>query len=245
MIRRRLITTIAAAALLAMIQAAQGSFTLNDLVNHLGGSDGTLTIGDKIFSNFGYVSSGLATDPGNLVVTAIETSPYVYGLDWGGAIAVYNLGPTAATGDLKLTYTVTVNPLVSPGTPISMIDQNYTPNALARVLGNQIIIGETVMANVNNQNETVANSTLSLTPSDLSDPPVEAGDNLYLNPAQMQLNVVKDIPIGAAAYQLVGLSDVEQSFHEIPEPTTMIAGLLLLVPFGASTLQSLRKSRVA
>ena len=32
---------------------------------------------------------------------------------------------------------------------------------------------------------------------------------------------------------------------EVPEPTTMIAGALLLLPFGASTLRMLRKNRAA
>ena len=32
---------------------------------------------------------------------------------------------------------------------------------------------------------------------------------------------------------------------EVPEPTTMIAGALLLLPFGASTLRMLRKNRKA
>jgi hypothetical protein len=31
----------------------------------------------------------------------------------------------------------------------------------------------------------------------------------------------------------------------VPEPTTMIAGALLLLPFGASTLRMLRKRQVA
>jgi hypothetical protein len=31
----------------------------------------------------------------------------------------------------------------------------------------------------------------------------------------------------------------------VPEPTTMIAGALLLLPFGASTLRMLRKNRTA
>ena len=31
----------------------------------------------------------------------------------------------------------------------------------------------------------------------------------------------------------------------VPEPTTMIAGALLLLPFGASTLRMLRKNRMA
>ena len=32
---------------------------------------------------------------------------------------------------------------------------------------------------------------------------------------------------------------------QVPEPMTMIAGALLLLPFGASTLRTLRKSRAA
>jgi hypothetical protein len=35
------------------------------------------------------------------------------------------------------------------------------------------------------------------------------------------------------------------SFSTVPEPTTMIAGALLLLPFGASTLRILRKNRTA
>jgi len=31
----------------------------------------------------------------------------------------------------------------------------------------------------------------------------------------------------------------------VPEPTTLIAGALLLLPFGASTLRLLRKNRAA
>jgi hypothetical protein len=34
-------------------------------------------------------------------------------------------------------------------------------------------------------------------------------------------------------------------FNAVPEPTTMIAGALLLLPFGASTLRMLRKKQVA
>ncbi len=52
---------------------------------------------------------------------------------------------------------------------------------------------------------------------------------------------------------LVGLVDVStaglgQNYvvaNPVPEPTTMIAGALLLIPFGASTLRMLRKSRKA
>jgi len=38
---------------------------------------------------------------------------------------------------------------------------------------------------------------------------------------------------------------IDHGFTPVPEPTTMIAGALLLLPFGASTLRILRKSRAA
>ena len=38
---------------------------------------------------------------------------------------------------------------------------------------------------------------------------------------------------------------VQDQLIVVPEPTTLIAGALLLLPFGASTLRSLRKSRTA
>jgi hypothetical protein len=46
---------------------------------------------------------------------------------------------------------------------------------------------------------------------------------------------------------LIGLvSPTTQNYAvPVPEPTTLIAGALLLLPFGASTMQSLRKNRAA
>jgi hypothetical protein len=41
------------------------------------------------------------------------------------------------------------------------------------------------------------------------------------------------------------LSVLEQSVHQVPEPTTMLAGALLLLPFGASTLRILRRNRMS
>jgi hypothetical protein len=45
--------------------------------------------------------------------------------------------------------------------------------------------------------------------------------------------------------QNTGTSDEWSYDTVVPEPTTMIAGALLLLPFGASTLRLLRKNRKA
>jgi hypothetical protein len=39
--------------------------------------------------------------------------------------------------------------------------------------------------------------------------------------------------------------NVQFDLESVPEPTTMIAGALLLLPFGASTIRILRRNRTA
>jgi len=204
--------------------------TLADLAN-----GGTLTIGDKTFSNFSWQNSDglLNSQAANLIVTASIGSDGVYYLDFGGGLIVNNLqGTSDLVGDLKLNYTITANPGL-----INMIDQQYTPAPNATPASGQIIIGETVK---NNLGIIVANSTLTLSPSDLIDPQPEAGDNLNINPGANRLSVVKDILIDAYAGNSVGLNDVQQSFHQVPEPGTMLLGGL-----GGGLLWFLRSRRQA
>ena len=57
-------------------------------------------------------------------------------------------------------------------------------------------------------------------------------------------------PIGGGTYDTITSSTVAGTpvtvtITLVPEPTTMIAGALLLLPFGASTLRILRKTRTA
>jgi hypothetical protein len=199
---------------------AQGISTYGTLAD-LVANNGTLTIGDKTFSNFGWQASladasELNVDAAGLTVSAFIGSGGVYYLDFAGGLVVNNLhGSSDLLGDLKLSYTVTAN-----SGSINMIDQLYTPNATPA--SGQIIIGETAK---NNQGIIVGNSTLTLNPTDLSDPQAEAGDNLNFT-GEPQLFVVKDILIAAAAGNLVGLSDVQQSFHQVPEPSAMLIGSL-------------------
>jgi len=206
---------------------AQTIYTLGDLVS----SGGTLTIDDKTFSNFAWqtADAGLNSQAANLIVTTSSSGGVDY-LDFSGAISVDNIsGNGTLMGDLILSYTVTANPGA-----INMIDQQYTPLAGTTTNSGQIVIGETVAYN----GVTVANSTLSLNPPDLSDPQPEPGDNLNINPAENQLAVTKDILIAAYAGNMVGLTNVEQSFHQVPEPGTMLLGSL-----GGGLLLFLRSRR--
>jgi hypothetical protein len=81
----------------------------------------------------------------------------------------------------------------------------------------------------------------------LSGSPQDGADNLML-----QANVIGGSINSVAPWTSLNngwdkASDINvQVFGTpVPEPTTMIAGALLLLPFGASTLRMLRKSRKA
>jgi hypothetical protein len=233
--RRTITAVLATISIMAMMQTAKASLlTLGDLL-----SGGTISTPDneKTFSNFGLVSANPSLYS---QAAALNVSAYMIGdvgyLEWSGPIDLDNTsGSSVIHGDIKLSYTVTVN---GPKL-IDAIDQNYTGNALPG-WGN-IAIGETV-SKPNLQ--IVGQSYLTLKPNDPSDPLAEDGDVLNFAPVS-QLLVVKDIYLTANAGFDVPLSDIRQSFHEVPEPTTMIAGALLLLPFGASTIRIVRRNRAA
>jgi len=232
---RQLVKTLVVCGALSAMGAtqlfAQTIYTLGGLV----ADNGIITIGDKTFSGFGWQTSdpALSSQAANLAVTAFIGSDGVYYLDFSGALTENNLqGSSILLGDLSLSYTVIAN----PGS-INMIDQAYTPLPAAVPGSGQIIIGETV---ANNQGVVVANSTLTLNPPVLSDPPAQPGDNLNINPSENQLYVSKDILIIAYAGNVVGLTNVEQSFHQVPEPGTMLLGSL-----GGGLLLFLRSRRNA
>lgn len=229
----------AAISLAAMIQPAQATLTgdLASLVNN----GGTLSVGDKTFSGFTYADNGLTSfNAANITVTASVGPDGVYYLTWEGPIVLTRseANAPAASAHLSLGYTVTANP-----GQIFMIDQSYTGSA--QPSGASLAVDENVFVDGVN----VANSHLGI--GDMSDfpfPPTgEAGDKLTFNPASL-LHITDDISfdIGSGG-GLVFISEISQSFHQVPvpEPTTIIAGALLLLPFGTGAVRFFRKKHAA
>ena len=199
---------------------ALGTNTLAALagINGTGIPGATLTIDDKTFSGFTFQTTGLNSfNPSSIVVTATESGGIDY-LTWygNGNISLSSLG--FSTADLLLNYTVTAN----PGS-IYMIDQRYIGN----VQNGSLLINETATS----AGAPTAHSQLSV--NDASDPntypsgPFDIGENdlLSIAPPQSTLYVTKDISLvvigGAIAVDLV-----EQSFHQVPEPSAMLLGSL-------------------
>ena len=243
MIRNKLTVVFVATAMVAMSQAARASFT--DSLADLVASHGSLTIGDKIFSGFNFQAVNLSGfNANNITVTASIGTGGVDYLTFGGNMQL--AGVSFATADLLLGYTVTAT-----AGSISMIDQRYTGGAV----NGSLLINETASS----AGAPTAHSQLSV--NDVSDPNIypngtfDVGENDLLSvvPPQTTLTVVKDLSftiLNAApgAISQVSVSSVQQSFHQVvavPESTTAIAGALLLLPFGMSSLRILRRQNRA
>jgi Flp pilus assembly protein TadG len=203
--------------------------TLADLAAH----GGSLSIGDKTFSGFSYLATSDLTsfDPTQITVTASIGSDGTYYLTWSGNIALATFA--TATADLKLNYIV-----MASGGSISMIDQAYTGSAQPA--------GSTFLA----VDETVSTGSFGgtivgqshLTAYDVTDPPAESNDELNIVPPQTLLYVTKDIALAAISPPagFVTISQVTQSFHQVPEPGTLLLGSL-----GSGLLLLLRSRRQA
>jgi hypothetical protein len=195
--------------------------TNTDNLADLAANGGSLTIGDKIFSGFTFGESGLTGfNASAITVTASEVGGN-YFLTWGGSVALFNGTANTSVGDLLLDYTVTAT-----DGEIFAIDQNYTGAATP---GSFISVAET--ANVPGNATIVASSYLNDTITSTS----YTATGAVLTPAQPILDVTKDIAIGAAPGGFISISQVEQSFEQIPvpEPTTLalagLSGLSLLL----------------
>jgi hypothetical protein len=211
--------------MVAMIQTAQASVTLAQLA-----AGGTLSIGNETFSGFSYQADGLTSfDPNQIVVTTTESGGIDY-LTWSGNISLVSGG--TATADLLLNYVVTAN----VGT-IHSIDQAYTGSAVNGLLA----VDETAATGAFG-GTVVGYSHLEV--GDFTDPPAETvqGDNLIINPSQSVLYVTKDIALAVISPNggSITIDQVEQSFHQVPEPSTMLLGSL-----GGGLLLFLRLRRQA
>ncbi len=223
--KRAAVLGLFAAALLGWSARANGQTT--DTLENLVNTGESLMIGDKTFSNFDYFASGLTNfDPSQIRVTA-SFSNGIYYLTWAGNMSLVSSGP--ATADLVLNYRITT----SSGL-INMIDQSYTGSAQPST-GSFLSIDETAR---DTSGTVVANGHLDA--HDLSDPFSEAGDNLNVNPPQQVLDVTKDLGFGIVNGGFVTISQVSQSFHQVPEP-----GSIVLFGLGLIGVFTFRKRRNA
>src|SRR4029077_17944856 len=210
---RDVAVAMAAAALLVVAGGAKAATRDNFL--GLSHNPGSLSLGEKTFNHFSFQEQGLTSfDPSQIQVTA-SVNGGTYYLTWDGNISLTTSnGSGPASADLVLKYTVTAT-----AGKIDALDAAFTgstqPNG-----GAFIAIDETAR----DANGNVVGSTHL----DTQNPPSSESAIFPINPPQSQLTITKDISFGVSNGGFATVSEVQQSFHQIPEPgsTAMfLAGL--------------------
>jgi hypothetical protein len=69
--------------------------------------------------------------------------------------------------------------------------------------------------------------------------------NIYNNGTATTYGVYVDGPHGSGNYDAFENDHGSLILTAVPEPTTMVAGAMLMLPFGFSTLRMFRKNRTA
>jgi hypothetical protein len=198
-IRGTSVLSVLAAVLVVSAAYAQTS----DNLQHLVQTNGSLAIGDKVFSNFDFFASGLTGfDPSQIRVTASFTNGN-YFLTWAGNMSLVSGG--TATSDLLLGYTVTAT-----NGAIDELDASYTGSAQPSG-GSFLALDETVR-----DSQGVVLGTMHLDANQKS-------ATLNINPAQTSLNITKDLGFGIINGGFVTVSEIAQSIHQVvPEPASAV-----------------------
>jgi len=194
-------------------------YNLADLINN----NTELTIGDKIFYGFTFSATAPTcnscsygpTTAAGISVTPLTDDPFLPGIQFTGGMFVTvpsTSSDASATYDIQLGYwvrTVSELPLITD------IHQAITAGGTGQL--GTISVVETARGKDPLTNETV-NSTVGFNPTDLSDPPSEAGENLYFSQPYKKVQVSKDVLMTAYKDGHVQISIIEQRISQVPEP---------------------------
>lgn len=176
---------------------------------------GSISIGDKIFADFGFASSHFQV--ADATVEATVSPGGVYHLKFRGPF----IAPSGTATDLMLQYSVAT----TSGDPLlSGIDQSFTMTSTGA--GGIVLIGETVRRD-SFGGATVAQSSLvhvtgSPNLDDFEDPLAEplTGDQLIIQPTLAKVFVTKDVFVMSMPGGTMGPTLLDQAFHQISLPDT-------------------------
>ena len=220
-LRSLLVVSLVAFGLSAQAQTS-------DNLQHLVDTNGSLTLGDKTFSNFSFSQMGLTNFDASQVIASLSLQGGTYFLSISGNISF--IGGGTGTANFLLDYFVTATP---PG-QIDMIDQSFTGSAQPNGSG-FLAIDETVRDGLGN---VVGNSHLQN--DDISDPAAESNDHLNLSPGQAQLEITTGIGFGLVNGGFDTVSQFRQSFHQTAIPE---GGTTALFVIGLGTVGLLLRKR--
>jgi hypothetical protein len=212
-----LVALVGSTLLAGAAQAA--TLTLADLI----ANNGTITDGDKLFSNFAYSSTGSAPAASDIDVLPYTNSAGDYGIQLLNSWAANGTG----SGDSQITYTVTVTD------PTRKIKD-------ATAVSTGTAIGGSAFWDVSEHLTAGGLSIGQLTTVDAVGGVTQLSDHITFAPVS-SIVVRKDIGF-AANGGLVDLSIIDQNFSQtaVPEPSTWA---MMLLGFAGLGFVGFRKAK--
>lgn len=201
---------------------------------------GSITIGDKTFSDFGFASGQFQAS--DATVEATVDVGGIYHLTFSGPFLSVGMTPS----DLSLRYSVAT----TTGLPlIYAIDQAFELTSSGT--GGMVLIGETVRRD-SFVGAMVAQSSLahvagSPDMDDFEDPVAEplTGDQLNISPALNKVYVTKDVFMMGLRGGTVGPTKLIQSFHQLPTNVPEAGSTMALMVLALGGLTLVARSRTS
>ena len=202
-----------------------------------------LVIGDKEFFNFQFTPDG--NNPGAVSSAAISvtttgdgTPNNLFGIDFGSQLG--NINNLNGNTTIALDYNISYSVQATGGFLISDVAQLINGSAITgkNTLSSDSGVTVSEVATDHLGTGSTANSTVTINPTYLQEPPAQANDRLILNidgvpTPVVRADITNDVRIDAGAGDKVTLSLIEQRFSQVPEPRTYalllgigLAGLL-------------------
>jgi hypothetical protein len=176
----------------------------------------TITVGDKLFEQFGYTSTGDMPAAAGINVVPIQDDAGNFGIRFQGGFA--DLASSQGGSDALITYKVTATDL---GKLISDAHLQGNPNLLGTT--GSISVTETFLPLGPG-----GQYTMEIYDDEQNPDQPKLVDWVYFDPPVRSLDVQKDILI-IAGNQTATLSFVDQTFSQTPEATTLTLALVSLV----------------
>ena len=179
----------------------------------------SLQVGDKLFSDFAFGSVSNNFQPSMVAVSALSNQ-----IGFGISFQLNNfLAVGNATNDIALKFSVKV---LDPDNLISDAHLTFTGDAWGAAFAD---IAETVYTNGFG-----GDSIASLSVTTSGNPADQSASSIFAVP-QTKIWVQKDVSVvafGSEAGDHAGISIIDQTFSEVPEPSTLVllvAGLIALL----------------
>ena len=222
MAKMKLLALLGSALIVAAPAAQAATVTLGSLID----DGGTITDGDKVFSDFSYAASGSAPSADDIAVIPFTNGAGEYGIQFSGSFVASG----SQNGDAAISYVVTVTD------PLWRIDDATAFSVGTAVNGGFWDVSETLFSG------TSAIGTLT-TFNDSNDGS-QLSDHTTFDPVTSIL-VVKDVGFHGGG-GIADLSVLDQNFSQvmIPEPSTWVMMALGFAGLGYVAFRRNAKSRV-